>query len=317
MTFTVAAILWAALMLVGITLGIRLGFGGIRFGVAMAVCGVLLAGQIFPAASRVRARLLNALGEHGGIFAVLVPLGAFIVYATSVSGTWKTALAGVAYILLPTLAVVGVGRRERVSIFDYAAVLLIWLPVELRLMYKLLPFPPPLTHTLTILLAVNTALAAFLYTRQLAGIGYSVEWRRGFASVIGFKFVVFAAIAIPLGEALGFLHFDPSLARLRSVPLAGVGILFFTAWPEEFLFRGLLQNLLTKSFRSEWGGLICASLVFGAAHLNNGGFPNWRYGILATIAGTFYGRAWMKTGSLLPGAIVHALVDVLWHILFR
>jgi membrane protease YdiL (CAAX protease family) len=104
---------------------------------------------------------------------------------------------------------------------------------------------------------------------------------------------------------------------LRSVPLAAIGILFFTAWPEELLFRGLLQNLLTKSLKSEWAGIIVAALVFGASHLNNGGFPNWRYGILATIAGIFYGRAWIKTGSLLPGAIVHALVDVLWHILFR
>jgi len=26
---------------------------------------------------------------------------------------------------------------------------------------------------------------------------------------------------------------------------------------------------------------------------------------------------WIKTGSLFPGAIVHALVDILWHILFR
>jgi len=26
---------------------------------------------------------------------------------------------------------------------------------------------------------------------------------------------------------------------------------------------------------------------------------------------------WMKTGSLFPGALVHALVDVSWHVLFR
>lgn len=316
MTFIGAAILWVALMIVGITLGVHLDFGGFRFAAAMVVCGVLLAGHIFPAAPSVRARLLSLLAERGA-FAALVPLGAFIFYAGAVSGTWKTALFGAAYTILPTLAVMVIRKDRNPTIFDYAAVLLIWIPVELRWMYRLLPFPPPLTHTLTILLAVNTALAAFLYSRQLSGIGYSVEWRRGFAFAIAFNFVVFAAIAIPLGEALGFLHFAPSLARLRSVPLAAVGILFFTAWPEELLFRGLVQNLFTKSLRNERAGLLCAALIFGAAHLNNGGFPNWRYAILATIAGIFYGRAWMKTGSLLPGAIVHALVDILWHILFR
>jgi uncharacterized protein len=317
MNFPIALLLWAALMAVGIALGIHFGFGSARFGAAMAVCGVLLAGHIFPAAPAVRARLLGILGKHLGAFAVLVPLGAFLVYATAVSGTWKSALVGAAYTILPTLAIVAVRKNSSATVFDYAAVLLIWLPVEFRWMYKLLPYPPPLTHTLTILLAVNTALAAFLYSRQLPGIGYAVEWRPGFATAVAFNFVVFALIAIPLGQALGFLHFAPSLARLRSVPLAAVGILFFTAWPEELLFRGLVQNLLAKTLRSDVAGLLVAAVIFGCAHLNNGGFPNWRYAILATIAGIFYGRAWMKTGSLLPGAIVHALVDILWHILFR
>jgi membrane protease YdiL (CAAX protease family) len=312
-----AAIIWAALIALGVALGIHLGFGGFRFAAAMAVCSVLLAGHIFPAAPRVRNQLLSWFAKRGGVFAVLIPLGAFIVYSTAVAGDWKTALCGAAYVLLPTLVLIGVARKENATFVDYVAVLLIWLPVEFRWMYKLLSYPPPLTHTLTILLAVNTALAAFLFSRQLSGIGYAAEWRRGFSMAVAFNFLVFIAIAIPLGEALGFLHFAPSLTRLRSVPLAAIGILFFTAWPEELLFRGLLQNLLAKSLKNEWAGLIAASLVFGASHLNNGGFPNWRYGILATIAGIFYGRAWIKTGSLLPGAIVHALVDVLWHILFR
>ncbi|HEY4742218.1 MAG TPA: type II CAAX endopeptidase family protein [Candidatus Acidoferrales bacterium] len=312
-----AAIIWAALIALGATLGIYLGFGGFRFAAAMTVCAALLAGHIFPAAPRIRARLLAFAGTHRGVFAVFVPLGAFIVYSTAVAGNWKTALAGAAYVLFPTLVLIGVARKETASFLDYVAVLLIWLPVEFRWMYKLLPYPQPLTHTLTILLAVNVALAAFLFTRQLSGIGYAVVWRRGFAMAVAFNFLVFIAIAIPLGEVLGFLHFAPSLTRGRSVPLAIIGILFFTAWPEELLFRGLLQNLLARSLQNEWAGLIAASLVFGASHLNNGGFPNWRYGILATIAGIFYGRAWLKTGSLLPGAIVHALVDILWHLLFR
>jgi membrane protease YdiL (CAAX protease family) len=312
-----AVIIWAALIALGVSLGIHLGFGGFRFAAAMAVCTALLAGHIFPAAPRIRTHLLGLVGAHRGVFAVFLPLGAFIVYSAAVAGNWKTALAGAAYVLLPALVLIGVARKEVATFMDYLAVLLIWLPVEFRWMYELLSYPPPLTHTLTILLAVNTALAAFLFTRQLSGIGYSVEWRRGFSMAVAFNFLVFIAIAIPLGEALGFLHFAPSLTRLRSVPLAAIGILFFTAWPEELLFRGLLQNLLARSLKNEWAGLIAASLVFGASHLNNGGFPNWRYGILATIAGIFYGRAWMKTGSLLPGAIVHALVDVLWHILFR
>ncbi len=60
-----------------------------------------------------------------------------------------------------------------------------------------------------------------------------------------------------------------------------------------------------------------ASVVFGFSHILHAPFPNWKYVCLATIAGFFYGRAWMKTGSLVPGVLIHAAVDTLWHILFR
>jgi hypothetical protein len=195
--------------------------------------------------------------------------------------------------------------------------LVIGLPVIFRWIYRLFPFPPPLTHTLTILLAVNAGLAAFIFARRLPGIGYAIEWRNGFAKAVGVNLLLFTVIAIPLGEAIGFIHWEPSLERLRSVPLMAVGILVFTAWPEEFLFRGLLQNLLARTFRNQWAGLAVAAVIFGFSHILHAPYPNWKYVILATIAGIFYGLAWMKTGSLVPGAIVHGCVDVLWHVLFR
>ena len=44
--------------------------------------------------------------------------------------------------------------------------------------------------------------------------------------------------------------------------------------------------------------LLVAAVIFGLAHLNNGGFPNWRYASLATLAGLAYGSAWRKTRSI-------------------
>ncbi len=83
------------------------------------------------------------------------------------------------------------------------------------------------------------------------------------------------------------------------------------------MFRGLLQNLLARTLGSARAGWLLAAVIFGPAHINNGGFPNWRYVILATIAGIFYGRAWQKTGSIFASALVHTLVNVTWHLLFR
>jgi uncharacterized protein len=313
----VAFAVWAALLVTGVLLGLRMGFGGWRFALVMAVCGILLAGYLVAAAPRTRERLLAWLGARGSTLAVLVPLSAHAMYSLSVAEDWKSALLGAAYVLIPTLLMVMAPAGNRSSPLDYAALLLIGLPVIFRWMYRLFPYPPPLTHTLTILLAVNAGLAAFLFARRLPGIGYAIEWRSGFAKAVGVNLLLFSLIAIPLGEAIGFIHWEPSLARLRSVPLMAVGILFFTAWPEEFLFRGLLQNLLTRTFRNQRAGLIVAAVIFGFSHILHAPFPNWKYVILATIAGIFYGLAWMKTGSLVPGAIVHGCVDVLWHVLFR
>jgi membrane protease YdiL (CAAX protease family) len=96
-----------------------------------------------------------------------------------------------------------------------------------------------------------------------------------------------------------------------------IGITLFTAWPEEFLFRGVLQNLFSRSFKNRWAGLAVASVVFGLSHIFHAPYPNWKYVLLATIAGLFYGHTWMRTGSLLPAALVHALVDISWHVMFR
>jgi membrane protease YdiL (CAAX protease family) len=262
------------------------------------------------------------LGEHGAVLAPLAPLFGVLIYTIGVTANWKTALLGAAYVVLPALLAATCIGKPAGQWQDYAALLLIWLPVELRwkgltFLYVLFPYPPQLMHTLTILLALSTGVAAFVLLRRLEGIGYAVEWRRGFGWSVVLHFAAFAIIAVVIGLRIGFLTYGPSFARLRTAPIEVIGILFFTAWPEEFLFRGVLQNILSRTFKNQWAGLAVASVAFGFAHIFHAPFPNWKYVFLATVAGLFYGRTWIKTGSLFPGAIVHALVDILWHILFR
>ncbi len=290
----------------------------------MIVAAGLFGFELFLAAPRVLDRAQRILGERGGIIAPLVPLFAAIAYAIGVTTNWKAAMIGAAYAVFPALLVATSAGRAPGTWEDYAAVLIIWLPVEFRWMYRLFPYPGPhgsaawpLTHTLTILMALSTGIAAFVLLRRMDGIGYAVDWKRGYFLNIVTHFLIFAAIAIPLGMKMHFLAYDPSASRLRSLPIAILGILFFTAWPEEFLFRGLLQNLLSRTFKNQWAGLVVAAIIFGFSHILHAPFPNWKYVLLATIAGLFYGHIWIKTGSLFPAAIVHALVDISWHVLFR
>jgi len=318
LNFTGVVPIWAALLLVGAFLGTWRGYGGRHFAFALLAIAILLAGMLFPAAGNFGQAIMNWLNRRGVWIAVLVPLSAFALYELLAIGVdWKSILFGAAYFMIPLVLIASAGSSAPGSWQDYFAILAIWIPVELHRLNRLFPYPAELTHTLTILFALNLALAGFFFLRRLDGIGYSIEWGRGFGFEVGFNFGIFALIAIPLGEAIGFIHFDPSVARLRSLPLFGLGILFFTAWPEEFLFRGLIQNLLAKSLRSPYTALFVAAVIFGLSHINNGTFPNWRYVILATIAGIFYGRAWLKTGSIFASCLVHAAVDILWHTLFR
>ena len=316
MSLPVAVAIWAAVVLLAAFAGLHLGYSGARFAIALGVAAALFAFEFFLAAPKVFSTVQGALGQ-GAVVAVLVPLFAVLIYSIGVGGNWKYTLIGAAYAVLPTLLLVASRGRSGATCVDYIAAAMVWLPVEFRWMYRLFPFPPQLTHTLTILLALSTGVAAFVVWRRLEGVGYAIEWVRGSGWIVLSHFLQFAAIAVPLGIAIGFITYDPSVARLRSLPVAVIGITFFTAWPEEFLFRGILQNLFSRTLKSQWIGLAVASVVFGLSHVLHAPFPNWKYVILATIAGVFYGRAWMKTGSLLPGALVHALVDISWHVLFR
>ncbi|MGA8306291.1 MAG: CPBP family intramembrane glutamic endopeptidase [Candidatus Acidiferrales bacterium] len=317
MSLPVAVAIWAVIVLLAAFAGIRLGYSGSRFAIALGVAAALFAFEFFLTAPKAFGTVQGALGQRGAVVAALVPIFAVLVYSIGVGGNWKYALIGAAYAVLPTLLLATSTGRSGTTCVDYAAAAIVWLPVEFRWMYRLFPFPPQLTHTLTILLALSTGVAAFVVVRRLEDIGYSIKWARGSGWIVLSHFLLFAAIAVPLGIGIGFIAYDPSFVRLRSLPVAVIGITFFTAWPEEFLFRGILQNLFSRTLKSQWIGLATASVVFGLSHILHAPFPNWKYVILATIAGVFYGHAWMKTGSLLPGALVHALVDISWHVLFR
>jgi hypothetical protein len=317
MSFAAAAAIWAVIVSMAAFAGLWMGFGGRRFAVALIIAALLFGFELFLAVPRVLKLAQLTLRIPGVLFAPLVPLFAVLVYSFVVSGNLKMMLAGAAYAVLPALLLARSAGKSPGAWEDYVAAIVIWLPVEFKWMYRIFPYPPPLTHVLTILMALSTGVAAFVLLRRLEGVGYASEWRRGFATIVGLYFIIFAAIAIPIGIRMHFLVFAPSLRRDHFFPLSALGILFFTAWPEEFLFRGILQNLLSRTMKNEWAGLGVTSVVFGFSHIFHAPYPNWKYVLLATLAGLFYGHAWMRTRSLVPSTLVHALVDISWHMLFR
>src|SRR5215510_716284 len=197
---------------------------------------------------------------------------------------------------------------------DALALALIGFPVEFRWLAG--SFPHPGLSALPKLLLVDAALYAFLVIRRLEGVGYDFRARLRDLAVGIREWAFYAPIAIGLGLALHFIAFHRVMPGLASVASTLLVTFFFVAVPEEFFFRGLLQNMLEARF-GRLRALLVAAVIFGLSHFNKPLPFNWRYVLLASIAGIFYGRAWRSRRRVVASGITHTLVDVVWGLWFR
>lgn len=224
------------------------------------------------------------------------------------------------YLVLPALAVAYRPPTARpLHPLDIFVILAIWFPVEFDWLPGIdaqiggtsLPLAP-------LLLVVNFGFLAFLVLRPLPGIGFS--WRITAADLrtVVLALVAYMLFALPVGIltdflVLGFAGFD-----LGAWLLAFVLGYLAVALPEELLFRGAIQNQLTRRLGDARLGLFIAAVIFGLSHLNNGtlnhGPPNWHYALMATGAGLAYGWAWQRSGKITVSALVHATVNFVWSL---
>jgi len=311
--------IWAALCLAATFYALWLGYGGHAFAATLTAFAFFFLVMLLFAARGVSDFLATKFSSAGGF---LLGAAAFLVYLIYALGTNTFAPGPAAFVallvLLPLALVVLALRKPPGAWQDFLILAGIWTAVKFLPSQWIWPYPGGrLAYVFTVLLCVNVALASFVFLRRVDGIGYCIGWGQSWSLYILGSFVVFGCIAIPLGESMHFIQFAPRWGAWSSLPAVSLGVLFFTAWPEEFLFRGLLQNMLSRASQSNLAGWWTASVLFGFSHITNGGFPNWRYVILASIAGFFYGWTWRKTGSIFASALLHAAVDVTWHFLFR
>jgi len=311
--------IWAAFAFLATLYGLWQGLGGPAFASTVVVFVYLLLVMLLFAGRGFAEGVAKKLGPAGGFLFGAAAFTAYLFYLVG-TGTFALERAGVmaAFVFIPLGLAVSSGAGAAGSWQDFLTIAVVWLFVKFGPAHWLWPYPGGrLSYLFTVMLAVNVALATFLLLRQAKGVGYSMGWGKKWGLYTGASFLLFGCIAIPLGMAMRFIEFSPQVAHPIGLVASAIGILLFTAWPEELLFRGLLQNFLSKASKSDFAGWWTASMLFGFAHITNQGFPNWRYVILAAIAGLFYGWTWRKTGSIYASALVHAAVDILWHALFR
>jgi uncharacterized protein len=227
-----------------------------------------------------------------------------------------------AYTLAPIACayVQGAGSPKTPGILDFLAILLLWLPLEFAAGGSLIPRPSQgFLHSVAYGIAILIGLVLFIGFRSFPGLKYNAPRGRRDWVLPLLGFAAIAPVLVLVGIAIGFIPM-PHLPAQSAGRMAGAVAIIFagTALPEEILFRSLIQNLLMLRFGAGWRTLLVASVIFGAAHLDNGpqAVPNWRYMIEATIAGVAYGRVFEKASSVTSSAMLHMMVDWTKHFFF-
>jgi uncharacterized protein len=276
---------------------------------------VLLLAAIFAFfAAPVQSGLQGALRRRPGLL-WLAPLLLTAVFVTASAISLAQTLVVLAYTCAPVLCRYKLGAPA-----NFLTILLLWLPIEFAAGITFVPRASyGFLHTVIYGIAILIGLTLFLLFRPIGGMKFNLPrgWRDIWLPLVGFA--VTAPVLIAVGISIGFIPPPHLPVQPAGKMAAAVGIIFAgTALPEEILFRALIQNLMMQRFGATWRALFWASFIFGCAHLDNGPqpLPNWRYMILATIAGVGYGRVFQKSSSVVSSALLHMMVDWTKHFFF-
>lgn len=279
---------------------------------ASFVVGALLVAFLVPAVQARLRRLVDAAPS----LAVWVPVG-FAAYGVAVTlalgaARWLNVLAWPVCIGAALLAI---GRRRDGELppgrFLGAGVAL-W--ILAGIWDRAIQIRVPGDARLGLAYLSCVALALFLFA--IAHPRRSFDVRLGLSlrdlGVSVGVVVALAAVAIPVGVLLGFLHWEPRWMGASAAAARIFGLILFVGIPEELLFRGVYQEAFSRLWTPRVGWLV-ASAVFGLAHIVKHAPPlNWRYAILAGVAGLAYGWVYQRTGKLAAAAVTHGVVDWLW-----
>jgi hypothetical protein len=276
---------------------------------ALTLVPLLLAGFIPKAIGRIVDKLPPAIRIAApGLLCIpyalvghsrdLVHLGWLLVYAAIPIGIawtlWRAKLAD---------------RARHGNWRDFFVLALLGLAVDLRWFER--PWPAHLAIFSKMIL-LDAGIYGFLFVRQLDGVGFDLLLRKQDIATGVREFAWYTPIALVLGLWLQFLHLHAVLPRISTLLFAYVFTFLFIAIPEELFFRGWIQNLLERRL-GRWPALLLTSIIFGLSHFNKRAVHfNWRYVLLAVIAGFFYGRAWRADRRVGASAITHACVDTVW-----
>jgi len=132
-------------------------------------------------------------------------------------------------------------------------------------------------------------------------VGHRVKLRfsiRDFMLGIVVSLVILAPYYVIFGKNMKTITVYIFLFQLLSV-----------SFPEEFFFRGFLQDTINRNFRS----VLLVSLLFAAAHVPKAFFSGDWMSLLTFFPSLVMGWLYMKTNNILPGTIFHLLANLAYQ----
>ena len=274
-----------------------------------------LAVAFFPQAAAARVRALPEWAQLTSPVLLCIPYVLVACGAGVFRWQWFTL-----YALLPVVIAALLWQAARIDPAqrgnwrDFLILATLGLAVDLRWFEG--AWPPHLAIFNKILL-LDAGIYGFVLIRQLDGTGFDLRLRLKDLGIGLREAALYIPIGLALGLSLGFLHAHRVWPGPGRIAAAWFFTFFFIAVPEELFFRGWLQNLLEKRM-GRYGSLILTACLFGLAHFNKRTTSfNWRYVLLAALAGIFYGRAWRQRRRVGASAVTHATVDAIWSLWLR
>jgi uncharacterized protein len=204
--------------------------------------------------------------------------------------------------------------QQKANWRDFLVLVTLGLAVDLRWFE---PAWPPHLAIFNKILLLDAGIWGFGVLRKLDGVGFDLRLSRHDLGIGLREFLFYTPIALVVGLSLRFLHLHLVWPHPLELAKAFFFTFLFIAVPEELFFRGWLQNLLERRL-GRTAALLTTAALFGLSHFNKRAVHfNWRYVLLAAVAGIFYGRAWRQERRVGASAITHASVDTVWSAWLR